>query len=399
MNEPDSPPISAQYAEQNEVDSSQVPGRKQPNPAARRILVADGIRGIAAFLIVLDHNAKSYLHYLTAPKPGSPLISVHLFPGLELAVAVFITLSGFVLSLPLWQSDRVVENYTEFVAKRAIRLLPPYLISMSIAFIVEKFIFRTSIPGSTLLAPTWSQYLEHVFLIFNWNKAVFSIGFLYWSIATEFQLYLIFPFIQRLLRQRLSFALWSMAPFLMLMLVLSPLRSNPGLLQALQRTPIALLPNFVIGIAAAKVVGSKKIGTAHTAVGVALVLVGFALNSFLFFTPLYQPPYFSYMWTTVIAGVGVGLILARGDSGSVSRILSSRVLVYLGMISYTLYVTHDLVAHALYKVLAPLEANHRWVAYWISVAMGVAFAALVYPILERPFHNLSRKFGKLKRTL
>jgi peptidoglycan/LPS O-acetylase OafA/YrhL len=97
-----------------------------------------------------------------------------------------------------------------------------------------------------------------------------------------------------------------------------------------------------------------------------------------------------------VALTGVWLIgtAAVGFSGLPGRILQSAPLVYLGMISYGLYMYHNFVPPVMKRVLAALGiAEHRnRVLIPLYVLSTIAVASISWFLLERPLNNLKRHF-------
>jgi peptidoglycan/LPS O-acetylase OafA/YrhL len=86
-------------------------------------------------------------------------------------------------------------------------------------------------------------------------------------------------------------------------------------------------------------------------------------------------------------------------SGRISTGLNWRWLQFLGLISYSLYLTHNLVIGAVFRIAAmvgavsPLEVLIWWV---VSLLCCVAFAATFWLLIERPSMELSKRFGQRK---
>jgi peptidoglycan/LPS O-acetylase OafA/YrhL len=94
--------------------------------------------------------------------------------------------------------------------------------------------------------------------------------------------------------------------------------------------------------------------------------------------------------------IGVGLLLPAlfGDPsrGFVRRILASRVLTYLGMISYGIYLWH-------FAVLLQLQRWHfgdvaaktgQWIWFPTALAGGVLLATISWFVVEKPATSLKR---------
>ena len=85
-----------------------------------------------------------------------------------------------------------------------------------------------------------------------------------------------------------------------------------------------------------------------------------------------------------------------GVLGSPHSFFKQRALIYLGKISYGLYVIHEL-AHLLAKQIFPAASPLRVVGQsGISLAITIALAAASYRWLETPFLRLKEKFAHVQ---
>ena len=118
--------------------------------AGRRIVALDGLRGVAAIMVLLHHALlmlpvfADYEWYSKVPAHISPgkflLLCTPLrlvWAGQERAIMFFV-LSGFVLSLP-WLSGKP-QSYGRFLLGRFCRIYPPYIAAMALAALASVFI-------------------------------------------------------------------------------------------------------------------------------------------------------------------------------------------------------------------------------------------------------------------
>ncbi|MEY4784719.1 MAG: hypothetical protein RIR41_2654, partial [Pseudomonadota bacterium] len=88
-------------------------------PSRERFLLLDGLRGVAAFAVILDHVPGGWLG--------------ELIPGRYLAVDFFFVLSGFVLAHAYGRGLEAGGSALDFMKARVIRLYPMYLLGLAIA--------------------------------------------------------------------------------------------------------------------------------------------------------------------------------------------------------------------------------------------------------------------------
>lgn len=102
-------------------------------------------------------------------------------------VAIFFALSGFCIHLSHARSSQ--PSNTEFLIRRWFRIYPPFLV----ALFFFAFVFpRTRLDLHTRMGI--AQFFSHLLLLHNLNaKTEHGIAVAWWSIAVEFQLYLLYP--------------------------------------------------------------------------------------------------------------------------------------------------------------------------------------------------------------
>lgn len=181
-------------------------------PPRVKLLFLDGMRGLAALYVLLFH---AY-----APEGLSATVR-HGLSWLRFghyAVGVFIVLSGYSLMIPVVRSvkSQIPGGAVGFFKRRAFRIMPPYyaalFLSIAVDFLLHCFGGGASlmVPGSAITQagnqPSFPEVassslrfwdvITHIMLIHNWFPHWnLSINPTHWSVATEAQIYLLFPFL------------------------------------------------------------------------------------------------------------------------------------------------------------------------------------------------------------
>jgi peptidoglycan/LPS O-acetylase OafA/YrhL len=190
------------------------PAPADGKPARLRLDFIDGLRGLAALAVVLLHafealgigwmNPPGYGIYIDGPL-GAGLERVYQLVVLRFAWAVelFIVISGFSLMLPIARSreQRLAGGYVTFIGRRARRILPPYFAAMVFSLLLIALVPGMGQPSErghywdiALPAFTPGMLLSHLFLVHNWSPEwATRIDPPMWSIAVEWQIYLVFP--------------------------------------------------------------------------------------------------------------------------------------------------------------------------------------------------------------
>ena len=182
-----------------------------------RITFLDHIRGIAILLVVAHHSLEpsfgtNYFTWL-GWLPDFSHLPRSFFPLLPFAfgwsgVAIFFVVSGFCIHLSHERAKNKALKF--FFIRRLFRIYPPYLLALCLfAFVVP----HAKLSGSP--AENARQFISHLFMVFNFRSdLVFGINGSFWSIATEFQLYLLYPVLLALVRRwGWKGALWLAAGF------------------------------------------------------------------------------------------------------------------------------------------------------------------------------------------
>ena len=377
-----------------------------------------GVRALAAGWVVVYHL------WLNAGHPALvvPLIHIDLVPLVTmgwLGVDIFFVLSGFVLtwqalherassigssfprkressapSFPRKRESSVVcadfwHNAGTFLRRRILRVYPAYLASLTVLLPLAWLgIYRTP--------PALADVALHLVMFHNVvARYVDSINGVFWSMPFEWQFYLIFPLlILPVLRGRTRW-LVAGAVIAAAAMKLGSALQGPG-------DEIAQLPwridEFVAGMAGAAIAVRGGLATrlhAWLTWAAALSLVAGAWIIGARDPAWWQPgalPFVRAAWIDVtVAALLIGL---SGSTSAVARLFACRTMVWLGTISYSIYLWHvptlELTRGAIRRHLPAVSV--AW-AIAATVAVIVVISALSYYAVERPFHSPSRTAG------
>jgi peptidoglycan/LPS O-acetylase OafA/YrhL len=289
------------------------------------------MRGVAIALVVLFHTWSRHLWSVSLPilGPAATFVAAHGYQG----VSLFLVLSGFCLSLPLWRRRRDGKQQwfvaSEFFARRFLRILPPYYVAL-VFFTVLKLIgasHHAAALASREPPPNVTNVLTHALLIHNLTGYINSINGSFWSLGLEWQWYWLFPLLFVLsLRSRW----WAMIICLALAITW---HFTTGDLWGIGALPARLF-EFCCGIVAAYLVTNGR--TNHWwAFGIGAV-AAIALAEWL------------SIWRVDLGidqalwGLGfMSLLLCAYGSSHLNRAMSWRPLVLLGLVSYSVYLVDD----------------------------------------------------------
>ena len=341
-----------------------------------RLTRLDGIRGIAILLTVMTH------HFIF-PKTG--------WIGVEL----FFVLSGFLITRILRGTRKDHHYWASFYAKRCARIAPPLLLVLATAAVLAPHI-------------PWKGFAAYALFFGDVADARHSyyLGALspLWSLAVEEHYYLVWPVLVRAMSYRrlviTACGILLLAPFARFLIgphtvegtiyFLTPFRLDSialGSLLALlcEHQPAVALLERISGYGAAIFTGAYFL-TAWTvptfdrrADSPVFNLIGYSLVAVSCF--------FVVAWT---------LHLKEGSRAE--RALSWSPLVYMGRVSYSMYLFQPIITSAV-RTLLHIPAGGKgirseWALMPLNLALTVALAAVIYRFVETPSIAAGSRFVK-----
>lgn len=356
-------------------------------PGRGELVALTGLRAWAALWIVAHHHRVFVADGLAEPWLG-------ILDRGYLGVDVFFTLSGFVLAYNYGGRIRSAADHARFVALRIARLYPLHLATLAAVVLLSQ---TAGITGLTIRSPQDyvldHNLLLHLLMVHGWG---FGTGLRFnrpsWSISAEFFAYLLFPLAWAVavrFRKPLAAAAAALAASLLTVACLRAL-GHESLHVPTGHVLIRVSGEFLAGCLAWRCL-SLLGGAVLSAWPTALLVLGWLA---LAASPLAEP------WLAPASVVLVALLAAgRGHS---LRLFAARPVVFLGRISYSIYLTHMLVMAALQRILPsrqlpeldPPAAAAVLVAHAAAI---VGFAALTYYAIERPARDALR--ARIRRWL
>lgn len=364
-----------------------------------------GLRIVAALWVVL-------FHFRPLLADAAPSVSAALAPVLNAGaqgVDLFFILSGFVLT---WNYlDRMGERWStettlHFLWLRLARVWPVYLVTMHLAgawIIFTLYVGHIPSPAADQLNAT--SWLRQVLMTQLWFQPYFD-GSSWdgpaWSISAEWLAYLLFGALV-LVVFRIASATRARG-----LIWLAVLASLPPVLLLLASgvfyTPWSWLPRivmqFIAGALACAAVRKLRLSSrARQAAGVASVLLGGIIVGGLYLLDAH-PPGFIYDAGGLVDVLFVPLVLTLAiGTGTLPAVLSTGVVMYLGHISFSLYMVHELV-HTSWNWTAMqfgITLTPSWSAKLVVLALLVAAgvgAALLYHFVEEPARRWMKRMVK-----
>jgi peptidoglycan/LPS O-acetylase OafA/YrhL len=311
-----------------------------------RIDIVNALRAFAALFVAWGHFSVAQSRWLNwSGKYG--------YTG----VYIFFVISGFIIPYSLYRSGYTLRNFGRFVFKRAIRLYPPYLISIPITLMGANLVLRPLAPNAAIHV-SGRQMLYHVLFLNDLVKLPW-INVVYWTLAIEWQWYLVAGLLFGLMVSRN--ALFRFLPVSVAMVSYFLCTSD--------RIVPHTLPIFLIGV----FVFQQKIGL----IGRGRMLALIAVMLWAMRGPT--------GWLVAGISVATGLVIAFVS-------FRHRIADFLGDVSYSVYLLHLPIGVGLIgwlSYLLPYSGSYLGVLDLVGLAASIAAAAALYRWVEKPAQEMS----------
>lgn len=337
----------------------------------------DGLRAIAVVSVILFHMSRDYL------------------PGGYFGVDIFFVISGYLITSIVWRElDLGTFSIARFYDRRIRRIMPALLLVLLITAIVATAVL---LPIDLIgFAKSLFATIAFVANVYFWrdadyfSRAAEEKPLLHiWSLGVEEQFYVLFPMLLLLLARYAR----GHAPTWISTLVVASFVLNVVAIQVGGASPaFYLLPTRAWQLGAGALVAVSTHAPNGRAAE-ALSLVGAAFIAFGLVTggealPAYLPP-------AVPATVGTALVIWSGARNVplASQLLCRRWIVFVGLISYSLYLWHwpiiVFLKYYLVRDLHPLENV-------VAAVLMTACAVLSWRYVERPFRSSAMRIAPVR---
>ncbi len=346
----------------------------------------DGLRALAVISVIFYHSTKSIGGFV-------------LFPGGFLGVDIFFVISGYLITSIILNEINVTQDFSfkNFYQRRARRILPALLF---VIFFSIFFAYLYLLPGD------FNDYIKSILysLFFTSNYFFYFSGELYdatpsllkpflhtWSLSVEEQFYLLYPIILyfsfKYFKNFLNKILFSLI-FISIFSMIGYFYTNQSLafFNFLTRFWELLIGAYIAN-------NQKRIGLYKISILKKNIISFFGIiliiYPILFFNKNIT---YGYIYT-FLSITGVSLIISFHDKEIlINKILANKILVFLGLISYSLYLWHY-----------PIFAFGRITEFFgDGVSKKLFFltfflSLFTYYLIEKPFRNFN--FINVKKFL
>ncbi|MGC4065244.1 MAG: acyltransferase [Polyangiaceae bacterium] len=339
----------------------------------------DGLRSIAVLLVLVFH-----FDLFGVGRAG--------FIGVD----VFFVISGFLISRIVWKQLEAARFTLGGFYLRRFRRLAPAFVCMQLLLLGSAYVVMLPNEVAELIRQTFfaQTYLINFYL---WRSVNYfglqadSVPLLHcWSLAVEEQFYLTYPLIlmavHRFAPKRLVLVLC--------IITLTSFTLNVGFVESHPWATFYLLPTRawelslggLIPFAQPWFVRHGWLRQLASLAGIAALVLGVVTYS-----PLTPFPGLFALYPT--AGAAALILCGSGGRPLVSRLLSGQPFVYIGRISYSLYLVHWPVRVLIDSVVQEYDSTWRWASFFLSFALSsLLFHAVEDPLRRGLVFTSGRRF-------
>jgi peptidoglycan/LPS O-acetylase OafA/YrhL len=350
------------------------------------IALLDGFRGLAILLVMALH----FLGFI----PG--------WAGVDL----FFVLSGFLLTWKLVQGLNEPHYFLKFYWRRVVRIFPLYFVLLIFVFLIFPLLIPSLVTTSyrdLMDIQLWYwTFCQNIYNARNGWPANISIIHL-WSLATEMQFYLVWPFVIRFFYKKGRRLTWIVAGLIVFAIVFRLFAGKIMPLSPLYR--YVLLPGRIDSFAAGALLYlllhhyDDRLKQVLFWVAISCTVLNVLLYALLKvpinFTELFASRLgYTLVDLTWAAWIGYGLLAAR--SNFIQQLFTKKLLTNIGKYSYAMYIVHMplwTMLNRLFQNKYGFQLKDEPILMW-TVSLGLT--AFVYLIGYISYHKFERYFMKMK---
>jgi peptidoglycan/LPS O-acetylase OafA/YrhL len=351
----------------------------------------DSLRALAAIGVFVGHFSDENNFFVSTVPLG------------DLGVRMFFVLSGFLITSILLNSRTAIKKgmisrravLAHFYARRFLRLAPLYFVVLTLMFIY--------LPEARKYALWFFSYLQNIHFAI---EGKFTIANHFWTLAVEEQFYLVWPFLILFLPRNL------LLPTMIGVVVLGVVSRGTFLYLGMTHFSASMLTSShfdTLGIGSLlAVLARTSDGRMHIKRGYlnAAFLSSLVLLGIVFFTKMIgMSSSIEFLLGELGAGllfvwvIGIGMVGFRGPIGFM---LNQPSLVYLGKVSYGMYVYHWFVPQIVEQTTSVVDFSFpvtSWGRFALFSVISIVFAIISWHLMERPVLGLKRMFSYDRRQV
>lgn len=350
----------------------------------------DSLRAISIILVIIQHWYPE------------TLVSKFFLPGM-IGVNTFFVISGFLISDILIANRLIAEKrgikkskvLFSFYIRRFLRIFPIYYLTLFFLLYINLFHIRDTQWWYISYTMNWNMYLTNSWMLFGHI----------WSLCVEEQFYLIWPLIM------LFIPLKHLKKTILIILIISPVGRMITFLitknDFVFALPISSFDGFCIGAILAYLY-NFKIKEVESSVFKRRIRILSFISLFCLITILYFH-YNNYFSTNIAAyyfqvilfmsllGYCIVYYITQEVKGFLGYLLQTRLLLFIGKISYSLYLFHNILEHVIgrfgFGEILPFKGYYRLIYMLILVFIST----LSWYLFEKPINGLKKHYPYIKQ--
>lgn len=323
----------------------------------------------------------------------------HLIPG-GFGVTLFFFISGFLITRLLiaeyGKTQRI--DIGSFYLRRVLRLYPALLVMVGLAVSFTLAMECGFQPGAVL---STLFYYRNYYMVYGGSDALHNCSRIFditWSLAIEEHFYLFFPLLFMALYRRPALLSWVMAISIGAVLgwrlyIVGTEGLTELTVYRIYHLTDTRLDAIMFGCLVSVLLHHDRTGRFQQFINQRTVVAGAV--GLLLFTFVFRDAVFRETWRYSLQGLALSVIVPAtlyvpAYSGLV-RLLSQPRLVFIGKLSYSLYLFHWVGV----SVAENLIGGERLTVPWLltAVPLGLVLSLASYYFVEKPTAGLRKRFG------
>jgi peptidoglycan/LPS O-acetylase OafA/YrhL len=316
----------------------------------------DLLRGLAALSVCIFHFTNGNPNYL----PNGDVLKTIGSYGF-LGVEVFFVISGIVIPYSMHLNGYSIANFGKFLIKRIIRIDPPYIISIILVLVLGYLSTLSPYYKGQMFSIDFNGLLYHLaYLVDFFHKVWFNP--VYWTLAIEFQYYLIISLIFPFLAHNNKYVCY----VTLLVFNLSSLLFTSNILI------FAYSFYFSIGIITYRWLIKKIRFKEYLFIFLCFLLLIYFKNGLPFVL-------------SIVLTIPFALYFS----------FDNYVTSFIGNISYSLYLVHSPFGGRIINLSQNFitSIKYRYIIIFITIGITIIFSFFYYKLIEKPFKVLSKKIN------
>ena len=362
----------------------------------QRLESIQGLRGIAAFLVVLFHMA-SFQRQMAEGNPQDIALTSGIWDNGWVGVDLFFVISGFIMVYVTRNSGRTLKDVGRFITSRITRIYPLWWVCAGIMALY--FWLTYGMPAAPDRVANTSEAMafavKSFMLIPQQAEPILGLG---WTLIHEMFFYIVFACLLFIPRNYIphALAIWAALTVIGAQFV-HPAADGRNIAEV-AASPLSL--EFISGAFVGYLISMNKVFTPKLFLIMGVIL---ACLGFLFYPDKSEVPY-TILRVAIFSVPFIFLTYGWVGCELNEELSALQWLSRLGDWSYSLYLTHYIVLVALRRIYRIMFPEDLWVGatgIWdnivfavLSLALSVITASIFYNFIEKP----SLKFFKKNRT-